>query len=175
MNNAPPKKKETERQEVLEESEKDIKIYNSRKKPVESKQTKSNEEKKENSKKFKAEKYDEKYDDTYKGDYDENYPRYKANKMKRYQNSGAMLNFKYNDKNDYDMEESIGTDMGEYSSVSDRKRKKRSAKVENDFNIFEIIITQFFKCCMCENMKLKMMLMKKLMKYYSKKWISVTM
>lgn len=155
MNNAPPKKKETERQEVLEESEKDIKIYNSRKKPVESKQTKSNEEKKENSKKFKAEKYDEKYDDTYKGDYDENYPRYKANKMKRYQNSGAMLNFKYNDKNDYDMEESIGTDMGEYSSVSDRKRKKRNAKVENDFNIFEIIITQFFKCCMCENMKLK--------------------
>ena len=28
-------------------------------------------------------------------------------------------------------------------------------KIKNSFNIFEIIITQFFKCCMCRNMKIK--------------------
>lgn len=162
MKNFPPKKKETERQEVLEskeENEKDIKIYNSRKKPVESKQTKSSsylkgrdsEEKKE----YKKNQYNEKYDEDYKDEYDENYPKYKVNQMKRNKNSGMMLNFKYNDKNDIDLNESIGTNMEEYSSDSGRPKKKKNYKVENDYNIFEIIITQFFKCCMCTDMKLK--------------------
>ncbi len=66
-----------------------------------------------------------------------------------------MLNFRYNDKNDVDFSESIGTNMEENSSDTDRPRRKKKLKVENDFNILEIIITQIFKCCMTKSMRLK--------------------
>ena len=96
MKNFPPKKKETERQEIYEDKEdnqKDINVYNDRNKRVsESKQTKSSsnmkgrssEEKKNY--KNKQNKYNEKYEDD-KGEYDENYPNYKMNQMKRNKNS----------------------------------------------------------------------------------------
>ena len=74
--------------------------------------------------------------------------------MKRNRNSGAMLNFRHNNKNDFN--ESIGTNMEDYSSdYGASKRSKKRAKVENSFNVFEVIITQFFKCCMCGDMKIK--------------------
>ena len=166
VKNFPPRKKETERQEVLDSEEmsnqKEIQIYNSRKKPSDSKGTKSSsylkgDEKKGYNKKYNHDDYDEKYDDDYKGEYEENYPKYKMNQMRRNKNSGAMLNFKYNDRNDIDLSESIGTDMDDYSSESAprRSRKKKQAKIENSFNIFEIIITQFLKCCMSDNMRTK--------------------
>ena len=161
----PPKKRETERQEVLESGEesnqKDVQIYNnSRKKQSESKGTKSSynkgrdsEDKKFN-RKYNPNQYDDKYDEDYKGDYEEDYPKYKANQMKRNRNSGAMLNFRHNNKNDFN--ESIGTNMEDYSSdYGAPKRSKKRAKVENSFNVFEVIITQFFKCCMCGDMKIK--------------------
>lgn len=75
--------------------------------------------------------------------------------MKRNKNSGMMLNFRHNEKNDINFSESIGTNMEEYSSENVRTKKKKNYKVQNDFNILEIIITQFFKCCMCTDMKLK--------------------
>ena len=34
-------------------------------------------------------------------------------------------------------------------------KKKSISKLKNSFNIFEIIMTQFFQCCLCYNMKIK--------------------
>ena len=166
MKNFPPKKKETERQEInndVEDNQKEVSVYNNRnKRQSESKQTKnssnlkgrSSEEKKVYNSNYKQNRYNEKYEN--EGDeYDENYPNYKMNQMKRNKNSRANLNFRANDRNDIDFSESIGTNMDDYSSGSERPRKKRKLKVENDFNIFEIIITQIFKCCMTQSMRLK--------------------
>ena len=165
MKNFPPKKKETERQEInddKEDNQKEIKVYNNRnKRPLESKQTKSSSylkgkstEEKKDYNNSKQNQYSEKSEDD-RGESDENYPKYKMNQMKRNRNSGAMLNFRYNDRSNDDYNESIGTNMDENSSDTERPRRKRKLKVENDFNIIEIIITQIFKCCMTKNMRLK--------------------
>ena len=165
MKNFPPKKKETERQEInddKEDNQKEIKVYNNRnKRPLESKQTKSSSylkgkstEEKKDYNISKQNQYSEKSEDD-RGESDENYPKYKMNQMKRNRNSGAMLNFRYNDRSNDDYNESIGTNMDENSSDTERPRRKRKLKVENDFNIIEIIITQIFKCCMTKSMRLK--------------------
>ena len=165
MKNFPPKKKETERQEInddKEDNQKEIKVYNNRnKRPLESKQTKSSSylkgkstEEKKDYNNSKQNQYSEKSEDD-RGESDENYPKYKMNQMKRNRNSGAMLNFRYNDRSNDDYNESIGTNMDENSSDTERPRRKRKLKVENDFNIIEIIITQIFKCCMTKSMRLK--------------------
>ena len=86
----------------------------------------------------------------------ENYPKYKINQIERNKNSGAILNFRYNNKPEFEFSESIGTSMEDYSSDSNHsRRRKKKLKVEYSFNIFEIIITQFLKCCMSESMKIK--------------------
>ena len=79
-----------------------------------------------------------------------NYPRYKLNQKERNKNSRAILNFRYANKPESEFSESIGTNMEDfYSSYSEqnekRRKGKRKLKVENSFNIFEIIITQFLK------------------------------
>ena len=165
MKNFPPKKKETERQEInddKEDNQKEIKVYNNRnKRPLESKRTKSSSylkgkstEEKKDYNNSKQNQYSEKSEDD-RGESDENYPKYKMNQMKRNRNSGAMLNFRYNDRSNDDYNESIGTNMDENSSDTERPRRKRKLKVENDFNIIEIIITQIFKCCMTKSMRLE--------------------
>ena len=117
---------------------------------------KSTEDKKDYNIDDKPNKYEEKYSDEIMGEYDENYSKYKKNQSKRNKNSEAMLNFRYNNKNDIYFNESIGTNMDDYSdSERPRKRKKRKEKVENKFNILEIIVSQLFCCCMCKKIKLK--------------------
>ena len=88
-------------------------------------------------------------------DNDENYSR-KMSQLRSSKNGDAMMNFKYKPKDHDDYSESIGTNMEEGSSesYSDGKRK-RIMKVENSFNIFEIIITEFLKCCMTRRMRIK--------------------
>ena len=168
MKNFPPKKKETERQEVLESREddqKEIQIYNSRNnnnnRPSDSKQTKtssymkgrSNEENKDYNRNYRRNQYNEKYSGE---ESDENYPRYKVNQMRRNKNNSTNLNFKYEEKNDIEFNDSIGTNMDDdYSSNTERPKRKKKLRVENDFNILEIIITQIFKCCMTKSMRLK--------------------
>ena len=133
------------------EKEMDIKIFRN---------TKNKSERNPNSKGGNTEErklYDKKKrnfdDEKYSEEYDDNYPRYKMSQMQKSKNSQANLNFRYKNR-DYDMNESIGTNMEDVSS-EDGKYKRSNAKVENSFNILEIIVTQFFKCCMCENMKVK--------------------
>ena len=78
--------------------------------------------------------------------------------MRNNKNRDAILNFKYNNRKNDELSESIGTNIEEFSSETDGsrivKRKKKEA-LENSFNIFEIIITQIFKCCMSKKMKIK--------------------
>ena len=168
IKNFPPKKNETEKQEIYEDGEeiqKEVKIYNSRiKNQSDAKQMKtsshlkgkSTEDKKDYNIDDKPNKYEEKYSDEIMGEYDENYSKYKKNQSKRNKNSEAMLNFRYNNKNDIYFNESIGTNMDDYSdSERPRKRKKKKEKVENKFNILEIIVSQLFCCCMCKKIKLK--------------------
>ena len=169
IKNFPPKKTETEKQEIYEdgeETQKEVKIYNSRNNNNQSDSNlvktsshlkgKSNKNNKDYNYNYKQNKYEEKYSDEMMGEYSENYPDYKDNQNKRYKNKNAMLNFRYNEGNNNDLNESIGTKIDDYSdSERPRKRKKKKEKVENKFNIFEIIVSQLFCCCMCKKIKLK--------------------
>ena len=165
IKNFPPKRKE-QVNDNKEENNKEIKIYNSRNSPFDKKNTntksfsniKGNEtlNKKNYISNYK-DNFNEKYDDDFnKADYDDSYPRYKINQMKRNMSSNIMMNLRNSNKNDF-FSESFGTNMEEYSSESDgsNKKKKRSIKIENNFNIFEIIISQFFCCCICRNIAIK--------------------
>ena len=81
--------------------------------------------------------------------------------------SDFNLNFKRDEQNIYRSNKSKKKRRNdEYEEESDsnnyRRRKRererereRKIKVNYSFNIFEIIITQIFKCCMCERMKIK--------------------
>jgi len=165
IKNFPPKRKE-QVNDNKEENNKEIKIYNSRNSPFDKKNTntksfsniKGNEtlNKKNYISNYK-DNFNEKYNDDFnKADYDDSYPRYKINQMKRNMSSNIMMNLRNSNKNDF-FSESFGTNMEEYSSESDgsNKKKKRSIKIENNFNIFEIIISQFFCCCICRNIAIK--------------------
>ena len=167
MKNFPPKKKETERQEInndKEDNQKEIQIYNSRNnKPLDSNQTKtssylkgrSSEENKDFNRTNKRNQYNEKYSDNAE-DSNENYQRYNAGRMRRNRNSNSNLNFRNNDRNDeFDFNDSIGTNMDDYSESERPKKRRKKSKVENDFNIFEVIISQFLCCFMSKNLKLK--------------------
>ena len=168
MKNFPPKKKETERQginddrEDRDENQKEIQIYNSRNnnRPSDSKQTKTSSymkgrsiEENKDYNKNRRNQYNEKYSGE---DSDENYPRYNSGRMKKNRNSSSNLNFRNNDRNDeFDFNDSIGTNMDDYSESERPKRRRKKSKVENDFNIFEVIISQFLCCFMSKNLKLK--------------------
>lgn len=165
MKNFPPKKKE-QVNDNKEEYNKEIKIYNSRNSPIDKKNTNTKSSsyikgkemfnKKDYNRNYK-DNFNEKYDDDFnKADYDDSYPRYKINQLKRNISSNVMMNLRNSNKNDF-FSESFGTNMEDFSSESDasKRPKKRNIKVENNFNIFEIIISQFFCCCMCKNIAIK--------------------
>ena len=97
--------------------------------------------------------YNEKYSE--EEEIPDNYYNNKVNKMGRSKNNQMNLNFRYNNKQENELGDSIGTNMDDYSSDSGQRRRNKKIKVENSFNILEIIITQFFKCCMTKSMKIK--------------------
>ena len=97
--------------------------------------------------------YNEKYSE--EEEIPDNYYNNKVNKMGRSKNNQMNLNFRYNNKQENELGDSIGTNMDDYSSDSGQRRRNKKIKVENSFNILEIIITQFFKCCMTKAMKMK--------------------
>ena len=41
------------------------------------------------------------------------------------------------------------------SPLPTSEKNIKSPKIKNSFNVFEIIITQFFKCCICHDIKIK--------------------
>ena len=164
--NYPPKKQISNKKDEIKEN--DIKKYNNKnpKQTIEKEPSRNSNYVKgkdtENKKLYNISSdkriLDEKYSEYIKDDFVENYPRYKVNQMRNNKNRDAILNFKYNNRKNDEFNESIGTNIEEFSSDTDGsrivKRKKKEA-IENSFNILEIIITQIFKCCMSKNMKIK--------------------
>jgi len=76
--------------------------------------------------------------------------------MNNYKNfkKGESLNFKFKVKEVDDYDDSIGTNMDDQSSESGSERKK-SKRAYNSFNIFEILISEFLKCCRWTNLQTK--------------------
>ena len=67
-------------------------------------------------------------------------------------NSVVNLNFITCDRDHLESIDSKGSNIEDISSRGDDKRKK---KIKNSFNILEIIISQFFKFLMCQNISIK--------------------
>jgi hypothetical protein len=93
-------------------------------------------------------------------DMEENLSKYRRNNYNAYKRGESLMKFKFKSKDldevdDYD--ESIDTEMEDYSSESgyEKKRKKKNIRVFNSFNIFEILFFEFFKCCRWETLKIK--------------------
>ena len=169
-----------ENEENKEDYEKDVKIYNKRKNVFDNKQKmkdKEIEDKKEmermkGNKLLKSQKNSN--DNTNSNsnkiinplkdkenmvDHDENYSYYKMNKYRSSKYGEQIMNFKNKPKEE-EFSDSMGTQMEEEeesSSESRNKRKKRKKiiKAYNSFNIFEIIITEFLKCCKTRKMEVK--------------------
>ena len=106
-------------------------------------------------------------------DIKENYPKYKINALKRNSNENVLLNFANNDKKGFESNESIGTDVEEISGESE-KSQNRKEKIRNSFNIFEIVLSQFFCCFLCGNLKIKNDMNEKANKIIFKKMDVVT-
>ena len=165
--------------ENQEENQKDIKIYNRKKNQVESKlgknpsylkgneiEDKNEMEKTKTNSKMKSQKNSNDNSNTNSNrlvnylrekdnilNNDENMGR-RASHLRSSKNEDAMMNFRYKSKNRDEYSESQGTNMEEGSSESGYERRK-NIKATNSFNIFEIIITEFFKCCMSRSMRIK--------------------
>lgn len=167
-----PLNKDSERMRVLdkEENQKEIKIYNTKKKTVESKQTKNStlykinndiEEKKDfdklkNSKMIKTSKNANTNKLGSNNLENDDFQKYKNSQLVSSKNSEAILNFRYNNKDNFDLSESVGTNMEESSSESGTgSGRKKNIRVENSFNVFEIIIVEFLKCFKSQNMQIK--------------------
>ena len=178
--------KDSEREKVFENDEnkedydKDVKIYNKKKNPVDNKpMIKDNEiedkkeiERMKTNKLLKSQKNSN--DNTNSNsnkmanylkdkenmlDNDESHSKYRMNQLRSSKYAEAMMNFKYKPKEVEEFSESMGTNMEEQESSSEsepkKKRKKKIIKAYNSFNIFEIIITEFLKCCRSRKMEIK--------------------
>ena len=169
LKNNPPKNrnKDIDKEESeYDENEKEIKIYNNRKNQSGNKkiQDSTASKMKEKGNRQKNYKNQIQYEDKYKQSMSEKsldsenyYQKNKMSQMRRNRNN----NYGYNQRDDYEFNESIGTNMEKYSesisassSVKVKKRNKKE-KIKNSFNIFEIPIVQFFRCCMSKNMTIK--------------------
>lgn len=172
--------KAMENEENKEDYEKDVKIYHKRKNVFDNKQImkdKEIEDKKEmermkGNKLLKSKKNSN--DNTNSNsnkiinplkdkenmvDHDEQNSNYKTNLNRIAKYGESILNLKYKPKEE-EFSDSMGTQMEEEEESSSesrnkRKKKKKVIKAYNSFNIFEIIITEFLKCCKTRKMEVK--------------------
>ena len=160
IKNSPPKKIETPQVNKEENNNKTIKIYNSRKKTNEKNARNSYNLKNKNNEDSKISRshrpLNEKYEDNiFNEEYENNYEKYKNDRMRNNNlNFRANMNFKSKDLDENKFDFSMGTNMEDSSSETEKPQRKK-IKVYNSFNIFEIIITQFFKCCKTRSMEIK--------------------
>ena len=131
------------------------------------KKGRSNQNRGEHNYKYQKHKKYDKYDnfDKYERFYNENKKMKFKKELSGDMSSDFNLNFKRDEQNIYrankskknrrndDYEEE--SDSNNYRRRERERERKRKIKVNYSFNIFEIIITQIFKCCMCERMKIK--------------------
>ena len=84
---------------------------------------------------------------------DDDFPEYNKKEYINNKQREAKVYFEKGEKED-DSSGSQGTNMDDFSSESSRVKKK-VIRAYNSFNVFEIVITDFFKCCRSEEMIIK--------------------
>ena len=174
LDNKKSKKKDMEKQDILsinkreEEDLEDIKdiqevnLYNNNKKKVQNKNsrnsptktmtflTKETLEKEENTKKDNND--DENKNNYYQG----KTQKYKLDQKRRKNNIRIRFNFRNNNENNLYSSEKMGTNNDKDSIGSNNTRKiDDNGHIKNTYNIFELFITQFFGCCLLNNLNIK--------------------
>ena len=174
LDNKKSKKKDMEKQDILsinkreEEDLEDIKdiqevnLYNNNKKKVQNKNsrnsptktmtflTKETLEKEENTKKDNND--DENNNNYYQG----KTQKYKLDQKRRKNNIRIRFNFRNNNENNLYSSEKMGT-KNDKDSIGSNNTKKidDNGHIKNTYNIFELFITQFFGCCLLNNLNIK--------------------
>ena len=174
LDNKKSKKKDMEKQDILsinkreEEDLEDIKdiqevnLYNNNKKKVQNKNsrnsptktmtflTKETLEKEENTKKDNND--DENNNNYYQG----KTQKYKLDQKRRKNNIRIRFNFRNNNENNLYSSEKMGTNNDKDSIGSNNTKKiDDNGHIKNTYNIFELFITQFFGCCLLNNLNIK--------------------
>ena len=174
LDNKKSKKKDMEKKDILsinkreEEDLEDIKdiqevnLYNNNKKKVQNKNsrnspiktmtflTKETLEKEENTKKDNND--DENNNNYYQG----KTQKYKLDQKRRKNNIRIRFNFRNNNENNLYSSEKMGTNHDKDSIGSNNTKKiDDNGHIKNTYNIFELFITQFFGCCLLNNLNIK--------------------
>ena len=174
LDNKKSKKKDMEKQDILsinkreEEDLEDIKdiqevnLYNNNKKKVQNKNsrnspiktmtflTKETLEKEENTKKDNND--DENNNNYYRG----KTQKYKLDQKRKKNNIRIRFNFRNNNENNLYSSEKMGTNNDKDSIGSNNTKKiDDNGHINNTYNIFELFITQFFGCCLLNNLNIK--------------------
>ena len=174
LDNKKSKKKDMEKQDILSinkreeedlEGIKDIQevnLYNNNKKKVQNKNsrnsptktmtflTKETLEKEENTKKDNND--DENNNNYYRG----KTQKYKLDQKRKKNNIRIRFNFRNNNENNLYSSEKMGTNNDKDSIGSNNTKKiDDNGHIKNTYNIFELFITQFFGCCLLNNLNIK--------------------
>ena len=174
LDNKKSKKKDMEKKDILsinkreEEDLEDIKdiqevnLYNNNKKKVQNKNsrnsptktmtflTKETLEKEENTKKDNND--DENNNNYYRG----KTQKYKLDQKRKKNNIRIRFNFRNNNENNLYSSEKMGTNNDKDSIGSNNTKKiDDNGHIKNTYNIFELFITQFFGCCLLNNLNIK--------------------
>ena len=174
LDNKKSKKKDMEKQDILsinkreEEDLEDIKdiqevnLYNNNKKKVQNKNSRNSPTK---TMTFLTKETLEKEENTKKDNNDDennnNYCRgktqkYKLDQKRKKNNIRIRFNFRNNNENNLYSSEKMGTNNDKDSIGSNNTKKiDDNGHIKNTYNIFELFITQFFGCCLLNNLNIK--------------------
>ena len=174
LDNKKSKKKDMEKQDILsinkreEEDLEDIKdiqevnLYNNNKKKVQNKNSRNSPTKtmtfltKETLEKEDNTKNDNNADENNNNYYQGKTQKYKLDQKRKKNNIRIRFNFRNNNENNLYSSEKMGTNHDKDSIGSNNNRKiDDNGQIKNTYNIFELFITQFFGCCLLNNLNIK--------------------
>ena len=174
LDNKKSKKKDMEKQDILSinkreeedlEGIKDIQevnLYNNNKKKVQNKNSRNSPIKtmtfltKETLEKEDNTKNDNNADENNNNYYQGKTQKYKLDQKRKKNNIRIRFNFRNNNENNLYSSEKMGTNNDKDSIGSNNTRKvDDNGQIKNTYNIFELFITQFFGCCLLNNLNIK--------------------
>ena len=174
LDNKKSKKKDMEKQDILsinkreEEDLEDIKdiqevnLYNNNKKKVQNKNSRNSPTKtmtfltKETLEKEDNTKNDNNADENNNNYYRGKTQKYKLDQKRKKNNIRIRFNFRNNNENNLYSSEKMGTNNDKDSIGSNNTKKiDDNGHIKNTYNIFELFITQFFGCCLLNNLNIK--------------------
>ena len=174
LDNKKSKKKDMEKKDILsinkreEEDLEDIKdiqevnLYNNNKKKVQNKNSRNSPIKtmtfltKETLEKEDNTKNDNNADENNNNYYQGKTQKYKLDQKRKKNNIRIRFNFRNNNENNLYSSEKMGTNNDKDSIGSNNTKKiDDNGHIKNTYNIFELFITQFFGCCLLNNLNIK--------------------